>query len=466
MNFRKSLLAAIFGFFIGVFINSFFNLDFWFSLLPALFGAVFLFLQRLQKYERGKNLIFSTLAFLFIGISVGVLRYQTSEPKNLILENRINQKTTFEMIITDEPQEKENYTKIIAKTAEEKVLIYARHYPKFNYGDKIEITGELKKPQKFFAQSLDREITDKFDWPAHLAKDKIYYQMFYPQISFISARHGSFVKEKLFAVKSRFIENLEKIIPSPASSFMAGVTIGAKNELPKTLKDDLIKTGTIHLVVLSGYNITIVAKNIINFLKIFPLPRFLGGIFGAFGVILFTIMTGAEAATVRAAIMALLIIAAHESGRIYAAIYALIFAAFFMVLANPMILLFDSSFQLSFLATLGLIYFTPKFDKLFYFVPKAAQIKENLTATLGAQTAVLPLLIYKTGIISFVSIPLNIIILTFMPITMFLGFLTGALGFLNYYLSYPFGIISHIFLGLELYLIKIFAAFTFSYITF
>lgn len=403
---------------------------------------------------------------------MGVLRYEIKDTHKALFDNFIDQKTSFEGTVAEEPQETENYTKLIVniknpdvmrRVLDEKVLIYNRLYPKFNYGDKILITGKLQKPQKFGYRIPEKT---NFDWPAYLAKDGIYYQMFYPQIKFISVKNGSFIKKELFAFKNSFVQNLEKVIPHPASSLITGIVIGEKQSLPKNLKDDLIKTGLIHIVVLSGYNITIIASAIMNIFKIFLLPRFLAAIFGTISIILFTLMTGAEAATVRAAIMALLVILAFQTGRIYAAVNALIFAAFFMVLANPAILRFDTSFQLSFLATLGMIYLVPKFEKILYFIPNKLKIKENLSATLGAQTAVLPLLIYKTGIMSIVSTPLNMIILPLIPITMFLGFLTGGLGFISYYLSYFFGITSYILLGAILWIIKFSASLPFSYINF
>jgi len=481
MSLRKSILVIIFGFFIGVFVNSFLNLDFWFTLFLLSLATIFILL-RYSEY-RSKIFLILIIPLFLIGASFGILRYEIRDLRNTALNNLINQKISFEGIVAEEPQETENYIKIIVKISktananipitllsqnQEKILIYSHLYPKFNYGNKILITGKLQKPQKFSFKRADRQENDEknnlFDWPAYLAKDNIYYQMFYPKIEFVSAHNGSFIKEKLFAFKNSFVQNLEKVIPHPASSLITGIVIGEKQSLPKNLKDNLIKTGLIHIVVLSGYNITIIASAIMNIFKIFLLPRFLAAIFGTLGIMFFTLMTGAEAATVRAAIMALLVILSFQTGRIYAAINALIFAAFFMVLANPAILRFDASFQLSFLATLGMIYFTPKFEKWLYFVPNKLKIKENLSATLGAQTAVLPLLIYKTGIMSIVSIPLNMLILPFMPITMFLGFLTGGLGFLSQILSLTFGIISYLFLASQIFLINFSANLPFAYI--
>lgn len=478
MNFRKSLLIIIFGFFAGTAISSFINLDFWFALFLALLSLIL----RLSQSRESRNFIIS---LFILGIGFGILRYEIKDFKNNIPYEILNKKTVFEAIILKEPEEHENYIRLIAeisgksgscpelknedcknflalqepKIQNQKILIYSRQYPKFNFGDKITITGKIQKPQKF-----DGINTNKFNWPAYLAKDDIYLETFYPEIKLISSGNGSKTKQILFSLKKRFTENIEKTISFPASSLLSGITIGEKNSLPKDLKDNLIKTGTIHIAVLSGYNITIIAASVINILKLAYLPNMIVSAFGILTVVLFTVTAGAEAATVRAAIMAVLIIIANQTGRMYAAMYALIFAAFFMIIANPMILRFDASFQLSFLATFGLIYFTPYFENKLKSIPEILKIKENFITTMSAQITVLPLLIYSTGSFSLFSLPLNILILSFIPITMFFGFLTGVSGFLSFYLSYFLGLITYVFLAYEIWLINFFANLPFSYI--
>lgn len=470
MSSRKCILILVIGFFFGISLNSFLNLDYSFSIFFALLGLIFLSARFLKI---GNGNFYIILSMVLLGASLGITRYEVKDSHGFVFDKFINQKISFEGTVKDEPEEKEKYTKITAEISgnastvepknskqneKTKILIYSNHYPKFKYGDKILIKGILKKPKKIGGSET------RFDFPAYLKKDGIYYQMFYPEIEFISSGNGKIIKQKLYVLKQAFTENIKKTVPEPASSLLNGISIGAKESISDDFKDMLVKTGVIHIIVLSGYNITIVANTIINFFKIFPLPRFFGAIFGALGIGFFSVITGGEPATVRAAIMALLAIIANESGKIYIAIYALIFTAFFMVLQNPMLLRFDASFQLSFLATLGIIFFTPLLNKRLKLIPEKFNIKENAVATLSAQAAVLPLLIYNTGSLSLFSIPLNILILSFIPITMFFGFLTGISGFLSFYLSYFFGLISYVFLAYEIWLIKLFANLPFSYI--
>ncbi len=133
-----------------------------------------------------------------------------------------------------------------------------------------------------------------------------------------------------------------------------------------------------------------------------------------------------------------------------------------MIFQNPKILRFDASFQLSFLATLALIYLAPYFKEKFRFVPGKFHFREIISSTVATQIFVLPLLLYKMGIFSAVSLPVNFLVLIFVPATMFFGFLTGGIGMFSYYLSIPFGWISCVFLQYELWVVKIFAKLPFS----
>ncbi|MEK9161495.1 MAG: ComEC/Rec2 family competence protein, partial [Patescibacteria group bacterium] len=205
---------------------------------------------------------------------------------------------------------------------------------------------------------------------------------------------------------------------------------------------------------------TIVAETIMLFLSF--LPQYLAISGGVIGVILFAIMTGASATVLRASIMALLALTAKATGRIYTVSWALFLAGFFMVLQNPKILRFDTSFQLSFLATLGLIYLSPIVKNNIGFVTEKLGLREIFSATISAQIAVLPLLIYKTGIVSVVGLPVNFLILPFIPLTMFLGFAVGILGAASYLISIPFAWASYALLQYELFVIDIFSKIPFA----
>lgn len=449
---RNWIIVLLTGFVAGVLLRSFIDSGWLGAGFFVFLGVVMVAIAFLSENRKFVLLI----SLFLIAVGLGIARYEIKDIKGdfLAFEQNLNQRVIIEGIVADEPEEKEKYTRLIIKSNDAGILVYTEHYPEFHYGDKIEIEGILKRP---------RNLNEEFDWKAYLAKDEIYYEIFYPKIKFSSAGHGFWIKEKLFALKNNFISALSQVIPEPHSAFMAGLTVGAKRSIPKDLLEDFRKTGIIHIVVLSGYNITLVADTVMRALSF--LPKILGTSLGILGIILFTIMTGASAATVRAAMMAVLVVWARTTGRIYTITWALFLTGFLMVLHNPKILVFDTGFQLSFLATFALIYLAPYFEKKFLFIPKKFKLREIASATVSTQIFVLPLLLYKMGLFSLVSLPVNLLVLIFVPVTMFFGFLTGGLGMASNILSTPFGWIGYAFLQYELRVVDFFAKLPFSSFT-
>jgi competence protein ComEC len=176
-------------------------------------------------------------------------------------------------------------------------------------------------------------------------------------------------------------------------------------------------------------------------------------------------MVGASATAVRAGIMALLVLLARGTGRTYAITRALILAGFVMILHNPLILIFDSSFQLSFLATVGLIHLSPIIEKRLGFVPGQWGFREVAVSTVATQIFVLPLLLYMSGQLSVVALPVNLLILGVIPVTMFFGFLTGMIGFISTVLAMPLALVSYALLTYQLKVVELFSSFPFASFT-
>jgi len=179
-------------------------------------------------------------------------------------------------------------------------------------------------------------------------------------------------------------------------------------------------------VVLSGYNITIVAESIRRLLL--GVPRAIGLWISAIAILLFVIMTGATATGVRAGAMAALALVATATNRRYAITRALAVVAAVMVMWSPHVLLYDPGFQLSVIATLGLIHIAPLISERLPFITNQFGLRDIVGATIGTQIAVLPLLLYQMGLLSLVALPVNILILPLIPLAMFFSFAAGAFG--------------------------------------
>ena len=415
-------------------------------------------------------LVISTLFILSVGI--GVLRFDVADLNkgNPVLDEVVGQEVVLEGIIVDEPDERENNTRLVVELAtstratlvQSKAIVITDIHPRFSYGDKIKIEGELKKPKNFAGEdgAVPAGRQEGFDYVSYLAKDEIFYQMFYPQAELLSSGHGNFIKRNLFAFKRAFLEKVSRVIPDPQSSLLGGLVVGAKQSLGEELQEDFRKTGIIHIVVLSGYNVTIVAEAIMRTFAF--LPYMFGLSTGVIAIIFFAILTGGSATIVRASMMAIFVMLARATGRTQTITRALFIAGFLMLLHNPKILVFDSSFQLSFTATLALIYLAPKIEKHFHLVPTKFQLREFAVATVATQIFVLPMILYKMGTLSLVALPVNLLILVFVPITMLFGFITGMLGFVSTILSFPFAFITNALLTYQLKVVDIFASIPFS----
>ena len=431
----RAIKITFSGFIAGVFLASVFSLDYSHVALAVLIAAGLL---ALSFYGKEKKL-FISIIFFFLSLALGIGRYELSD-RNYVFTIPQNE-VTIEGMIAEEPEERESYTRLVVWAnlygQREKILVYARQYPALHYGDKLVMTGRLEEPKNNFPQGGERE----FDWKAYLAKENIYFTMSYPDTEVTGRGHGNFIYSTLFKIKGKFLEAIGRSIAEPNAALLGGITVGARKSIPKDVTEVLRRVGIVHIVVLSGYNITIVSQ---IFVKLFgALSAFLGVSLGVLGIVLFTLMTGASATIVRASIMAIIALIARSSGKTYAVTRALFLAVFIMILENPKILRFDASFQLSFLATLGLIYLSPILEKRFRFLPNTLNLREAVVATVGTQIFVLPLLLYTSGVLSLVSLPVNLLTLIVVPLTMFFGFLAGGVGIVSAIVATPFAWISY-----------------------
>lgn len=359
------------------------------------------------------------VGFFLLFFSFGIFWYQFDASKNLLkgddLSAILSQREVVGIIV-DEPdfkEDKASYILMANDRSRRKILVQTLRYPEYEYGDEVVIEGKIKEPENF---------SDDFDWRAHLAKDDIYLIAQNPKINLVSKNKGSQVYRYLYKFKNNLENSFKDILPEPQASLLSGVTLGSRSSLPKDVLDDFQKTGTMHIVALSGYNIAVIAWFVMMILGHFMVSRNISFWVALSVLVIFVLMTGASASVVRAAVMGALILIARQRGRMYSAKNALIFAGAVMVFLNPKILRFDVGFQLSFLATLGLLVLSPKLEEWLKKMPDIFGVKQALVATLSAQIFVLPLIFYHFGSISWLGPLVNVLILPAVPVAMSLGF--------------------------------------------
>jgi competence protein ComEC len=375
-------------------------------------------------------------------------------PAPAIFESHVGQKVSLTGEIIDAPSIGDTNQKFTTKTQvgkdKTKILVSANLGEDYKYGDKLNLTGTLEKPENFMT---DQGI--EFDYVNYLRKDGIFYMLRYPKIEVVSRGNGNFIKSALFYAKETFLTKMNLAIREPESLLMGGLILGDKAPFDPALTQSFINTGTIHIVALSGYNVTIVAEWIMKILSSFPKNIGIGA--GIISILLFILMTGGSSTAVRAGIMATLALSARLIGRNYDVARALILAGVLMILINPFVLAFDVSFQLSFIATVAVIFLAPKIEKYFLWITPRLELRDIVCITCAAYIFVMPFILYKMGNLSLVALPTNVLILPFIPLTMIFGFLTGFAGLIWYMFSVPFGFISYLMLHYELSVINFFS---------
>ena len=320
-----------------------------------------------------------------------------------------------------------------------------RLYPAVRYGDVVRFSGVL---QSTIGPSAE-----------YFAKEGIGAVMKFPkELAVIAHDKGSRVKAGLLAIRSYVEESFTKTLAPEQATLMTGLVLGKSGGFSKEFTEKLKATGTTHLVALSGFNISVIVTSLLWFSG-FIINRCYGVWVCVAVIVGFVVMTGAEASVVRAAVMATIMILAEQSSRMYSVRNAIVAAAFVMVLSNPAILVFDVGFQLSFLALMGIVYLQPAIEKFFKINPEPGILewRKNAVASTAAQLAVLPIILTSFGFFSPLSIITNVLLLSFIPYTMALGFFIAFARLFSPYLAFVLALPAKLLLGYELAVIDFFA---------
>ncbi|MBI2356157.1 MAG: ComEC family competence protein [Candidatus Doudnabacteria bacterium] len=421
----KIFLILCLGFIAGVWLGKYANLE-----IMALLAMFFVVIATLGWQSKLAKL--AGFAGIVLVLGMGRIYFSLDENK---LVPFYGQTLNVQGLITEEPDVRSDKTyltlgrlKIESEEVDSKILLTVPKFPEYKYGNVLKLTAKIQEPR-------DAETKGEFSYKNYLSKSGIEAVVYYPKIEVLAENQGNVVKASLLALKQRFIRAISEILPEPHNSFLAGLLVGLRRGIPQDLLENFNITGTTHIIALSGFNITIIARAVDGVL----LNWFRRRISFALSLICiasFVIMTGASASVVRAAIMGILAMLALNIGRVKAINNAMAFTGAVMVGLNPKILHFDLGFQLSFLALMGLVYLAPKLEP--YFLRLWKWLREILVATLSAQIFVIPVLLLNFDRLSLVAPLTNVLILLVIPFAMLFGFLGGLAGLVWKALALPF----------------------------
>jgi competence protein ComEC len=302
----------------------------------------------------------------------------------------------------------------------------------------VHISGKLEPPSDI--QDQDGSPHTRFSYPKYLSVSNIYSLISYPKIEIVESPKTSF-KGLLYQFKNACIRIVTTTIPEPEAGVLVGILFGIKKAVNDEVIQAFITAGLIHIIVLSGYNIAIVVEGVARlFASLRRRWRFL---LSYVAIYVFVIFAGAGSTVLRAGLMASIALFARQVGRSSSGIQVLILATAIIGLYEPRMLLYDISFKLSLLATLGLMIFTPRLTTLFKKVPEKFAFREVVASTVATQIVVFPYLLYAMGRISFIGIIANSIIVPFVPLVMFLGCVMIIVGFIYQPFTIPISYITY-----------------------
>jgi competence protein ComEC len=248
------------------------------------------------------------------------------------------------------------------------------------------------------------------------------------------------------------VDRIEAILPTPQSALLSGILLGNKSSLPHFLRQDLADTSTIHMVVVSGQNLTILVGLLMG------LSSWLGRrkaiTISILGMVIYSVLTGLQIPVLRAFVMAFASIIGQVLGKQVIGWWVLMLTAGLMLLINPN-WIFSISFQLSFLATLGLVVVSPVISHHLKKVPSL--IRQDLSVSLAAQLMTLPVIASNFASVSLVGIGANLLVLWTIPLVMVSGFL-ALLASTIPGLGEIVGLVPSVLLTYFIYVVELFAS--------
>lgn len=210
---------------------------------------------------------------------------------------------------------------------------------------------------------------------------------------------------------------ITSVFTPPVSTWVSGLLLGDDRAFSREWKDAFRRTGTSHLTAVSGYNIAVLISILGTASSRLPISRRMRIVLGAMVVILFVLMTGAPASVIRAAGMSAIVVIARLFGRSVKTVRVLMLALTAMVAFQPELLLHDLGFQLSALATFGLVVFTPPIQVwVGKYLPR--MLAEPIAQTVAATVTVSPLIALVFGTFSLITLPANVVVGMAVPFMM------------------------------------------------
>ncbi len=399
-RFRRTTLITIFCLAILAGLGLARKLSFDLPIWPILLFASCLLLLK-------PKITISLLLIMFLGLSLGLWRGSVYMQKLDQIKSLSGQSVTIEATATSDAVYSQaaqmeftvNHVQLLqAKELAGNFRISGFGEPMVYRGDRVQISGKLY-PTRGSSQA---------------------------RISYAQLKRIGTDNSPINNLTRRLTAGMQTALPEPNSSFGLGLLIGQRNTLPSELTNQLVMVGLVHIVAVSGYNLTILVRALAK-LKLGSKYQRLAASLALIGV--FILMTGFSASIVRAAVISVLSLWAWYYGRKIRPILILAFTAALTALFNPFYIWGDLGWYLSFLAFFGVLIIAPLASKrLFKQQPKLLLVV--VIETLAAEIMTLPLIMATFGQLSLVGLITNVLVVPLIPFVMLFSAIAAAAGML------------------------------------
>lgn len=300
------------------------------------------------------------------------------------------------------------------------VNAFGRH--NFYYGDELILEGSLHRPFNFSASS-------SFSYPEYLKSQGIYYILEVGkerEIIFLGRDKGNLFISLAFRIKQRLKGIFEKHLQPANSAVLSAITLGDRQGLPAQVREDFIRTGTAHIIAISGFNVGIVVFTVLFLLKALRIKRKSRYLLAIPILFIHMCAVGAQASVARATLMAVVVLIGYLLERDTNIINSLSLSALIILGYSPR-QIFDIGFQLSFVSVLGIVLLSPRIIGWFKLKPKTSPairfMVNSLAVSLAAWLSTFWLILYYFRIVTPIAILANLIIVPLVSLVIILGFI-------------------------------------------
>ncbi len=441
--YHYSFVFFISSFICAIFFNNIIS-NFYISLIIILIAA---FLMLIFFLYNKKNWLYFIIIFIgfILGLAYSSYNLDIIQAKKNIISSYIWKNIEFEASIESIYKKTENYTSYIARIEK----IKSQDLKSWKIKMLLKIPGNYRLWNKEIIKTKAKiekieNFAPNFNYEKFMESKWVFATSYLYSYEKIWKYEKNKIEYYIDFIREKFLLAIKSIFPPDEANLLSWILIWERSETSKEIQNNFNNSWLTHIVAVSWFNITIIIVFLTYILKIFP--SIIRTILISIWVIWFVAIVWDNIAAIRAMIMWLLAYYILVSGRSWNSFVILAFSAFLLILYNPLIINYDISFELSFLAVLWLIYTKDFFDKLFSFLPKILAIRESFVLTLRAFSFTIPIMIVYFGQVSILAPIANLAVWWTLPFTMLFWFISVIFSFFSYDLAYYIWFIARGFL--------------------